>query len=62
MSRIIFPNSISHDAPNGKDIYTTPQKDMLDVNILTTYKEHEESSYTRRISKKLMVRDFYSFN
>lgn len=55
MSRMIFPNSINFDAPCGKDIYTTPQKDLLDVNILNTHREHRESSQIRRISKKLMV-------
>ena len=55
MSRNIFPYSISYDAPCGKDIYSTPQKDILDVNILNTHKEHKESSQIRRISKKLMV-------
>lgn len=55
MSRNILPNSVSYDALNGKDIFSTPQKDMLDVNILISHKEHKDSSQVRRISKKLMV-------
>ncbi len=55
MSRNIYPHSISYDSNNGKDIFTTPQKDIFDVNILTTHKEHKDSSQVRRISKKLMV-------
>lgn len=56
MSRIIYPQSITYDSYNGKDIFTTSQKDMFDVNILTTHKEHKDSSQSRRISKKLMVK------
>ena len=55
MSRNILPSSISYYPFNGKDIFTTFQKDMLDVNILTSHKENKESSQIRRISKKLMV-------
>jgi len=56
MSRNILPYSISYDALNGKDILTTPQKDMLDINVLTSHKEHKDSSQIRRISKKLIVK------
>jgi len=59
MSRNIFPNSISYDSSNGKDLYNTPQKDILDINILTSHREHKESSQTRRISKKLMVYNIF---
>lgn len=62
MSRNILPNSISFDAFNGKDIYSTPQKDILDVNILTSHKEHKDSSQVRRVSKKLMVLYFFIFH
>lgn len=55
MSRNVFPNSISYDSPNGKDIYSLQQKEMLDVSILNTHKEHRESSQIRRISRKLFV-------
>ena len=55
MSRNILPNSISYDGMNGKDIFSTPQKDILDINILKSHREHKDSSQVRRISKKLMV-------
>jgi hypothetical protein len=55
MSRNVLPNSVSYDVLNSKDIFPTPQKDMLDINILTTHKEHKDSSQVRRVSKKLMV-------
>ncbi len=55
MSRNVYPHSISYDTYNGKEIFTSPHKDILDFNILTSHKEHKNSSQVRRISKTLMV-------
>lgn len=56
MSRIIFPYTISYESLLTNDVYKCPQKEMLDTNLVLTFKDQKDSSQTRRITRKLLVK------
>lgn len=56
MSRIIFPYTISYESLLMNDVYKCPQKEMLDTNLVLTFKDQKDSSQTRRITRKLLVK------